>query len=530
MGKKHKRQNATNKAKPTPPVPPTATAPPQPADVVPPPPAPAAFEPPLTPPESPVFAPLPQPKDSAPPDKPADVIRTALDHLSLGFPGAAYAALQSALPGLHAGRSADKKAQEQEQVDKQAFLVRSVQTRLEGKDWTGALASLDAAERGWKALGRAAPWEGVRWRLEGLEGAKKWGELERVTSTSLVGHPSSAQYRLYYLALAQYQLGKIEAAIGTAERALKARMGEDRIVEKVKSLLDRMHTTLGHKTAGKEAFQAQKFDEASKLYTSALFAEGENLIIRSLLFSNRALVYLKLIKLSASITDCDTCLSLTPRFAKALHTRSKAHLALGDLDAAIQDLDRAVAASAVGSEEWRMFERERKEAKEKKEAKEREEREKREKARKEAEERRREEYEKTHPDLYKVLDVPRTASQDEIRKAFYTAARQHHPDKGGDEAKFKEIQAAYEVLGDEEKRARYDAGEESDDMDDFFHPFFFFDFLFAGARPRAAAGGGGRGDRGGASDGRGGGGAGAGAGRGGGGARGRGARGRGRGR
>ena len=60
------------------------------------------------------------------------------------------------------------------------------------------------------------------------------------------------------------------------------------------------------------------------------------------------------------------------------------------------------------------------------------------------------------PDYYKTLGVPRTASQDEIKKAFRKLARTHHPDAGGDEAKFKEINEAYEVLSDQKKRDLYD--------------------------------------------------------------------------
>ena len=60
-------------------------------------------------------------------------------------------------------------------------------------------------------------------------------------------------------------------------------------------------------------------------------------------------------------------------------------------------------------------------------------------------------------DYYEVLGVSKTASPDEIKKAFRKAAVQHHPDKeGGDETKFKEINEAYEVLKDQQKRQRYD--------------------------------------------------------------------------
>jgi DnaJ family protein A protein 2 len=59
-----------------------------------------------------------------------------------------------------------------------------------------------------------------------------------------------------------------------------------------------------------------------------------------------------------------------------------------------------------------------------------------------------------------VLGVSKTASQDEIKKAFRKIALKEHPDKGGDPEKFKAAQAAYDVLGDERKRAAYDEGGE----------------------------------------------------------------------
>lgn len=60
-------------------------------------------------------------------------------------------------------------------------------------------------------------------------------------------------------------------------------------------------------------------------------------------------------------------------------------------------------------------------------------------------------------DYYEVLGVNKSASQDEIKKAYRKAALKHHPDKeGGDEEKFKEASEAYEVLSSSEKKQRYD--------------------------------------------------------------------------
>jgi len=60
-------------------------------------------------------------------------------------------------------------------------------------------------------------------------------------------------------------------------------------------------------------------------------------------------------------------------------------------------------------------------------------------------------------DYYDILGVSKTATEEEIKKAFRKKAHEHHPDKkGGDEAKFKELNEAYQVLGNKDKRAQYD--------------------------------------------------------------------------
>src|ERR1700722_9662643 len=80
-------------------------------------------------------------------------------------------------------------------------------------------------------------------------------------------------------------------------------------------------------------------------------------------------------------------------------------------------------------------------------------------------------------DYYEVLGVGRGASEADIKKAYRKLAREHHPDRNpGDkqaEARFKEIQDAYDVLSDKNKRAQYDQ------------------FGFAGPQPGAGGGPGG---------------------------------------
>jgi DnaJ-class molecular chaperone len=63
-------------------------------------------------------------------------------------------------------------------------------------------------------------------------------------------------------------------------------------------------------------------------------------------------------------------------------------------------------------------------------------------------------------DPYDVLGVAKTASEAEIKKAFRSLAKKYHPDtKGGDKKKFQEVSAAYDIVGDKEKRTKFDAGQ-----------------------------------------------------------------------
>ncbi len=77
-------------------------------------------------------------------------------------------------------------------------------------------------------------------------------------------------------------------------------------------------------------------------------------------------------------------------------------------------------------------------------------------------------------DYYKLLGLARNATKEEVKKAYRSLAHKFHPDKGGDEKRFKEINEAYQILSDERKRTQYDQ----------------FGQVFEGGDPRAGAGGG----------------------------------------
>eukprot|EP00927_Polykrikos_kofoidii_P003985 TRINITY_DN1158_c0_g1_i12.p1 TRINITY_DN1158_c0_g1~~TRINITY_DN1158_c0_g1_i12.p1 ORF type:complete len:515 (-),score=101.08 TRINITY_DN1158_c0_g1_i12:469-2013(-) len=93
--------------------------------------------------------------------------------------------------------------------------------------------------------------------------------------------------------------------------------------------------------------------------------------------------------------------------------------------------------------------------------------------------------------FYTELGVDKNAGADEIKKAYRKLAVKHHPDKGGDPEKFKEITRAYEVLSDSDKRSKYDKyGEEGLDGEGGSDPTDIFESFFGGGR--RGGGGGGR--------------------------------------
>jgi molecular chaperone DnaJ len=94
-------------------------------------------------------------------------------------------------------------------------------------------------------------------------------------------------------------------------------------------------------------------------------------------------------------------------------------------------------------------------------------------------------------DYYKILGVGKGASSDEIKKAFRKLAHQYHPDKqGGSEEKFKEINEAYQVLGDAEKRKKYDQfGSDFEQQGGFGGAGSWEDFMRAARGQGGQAGG-----------------------------------------
>lgn len=86
----------------------------------------------------------------------------------------------------------------------------------------------------------------------------------------------------------------------------------------------------------------------------------------------------------------------------------------------------------------------------------------------------------TMKDYFTILGVNAEASEDDIKRAYRTLAMKHHPDRGGDQAKFQEIQEAYSVLTDPQRRAEWEAQRHGNPFGQGMPGGFHFNFNFGG--------------------------------------------------
>ena len=210
-------------------------------------------------------------------------------------------------------------------------------------------------------------------------------------------------------------------------------------------MLKRVRKLTKVKAAGNAAFKARDFTGAVDAFSEALALDPDHKSYNAKLHANRAAAYLKLGALDEAEQDCSQAITLDPEYAKAFARRGSIRLQKELYQEAVYDYERATSLDP----ESRNFQSELRKAK--KELK-----------------------KSLRKDLYKILEVPKSASGAEIKKAYRKLARKWHPDKlatKSDEEKakaeviFKDIQLAYGILSDTEKRAQYDEGFEVSDID-----------------------------------------------------------------
>eukprot|EP01061_Rhynchopus_euleeides_P020694 TRINITY_DN3360_c0_g1_i1.p1 TRINITY_DN3360_c0_g1~~TRINITY_DN3360_c0_g1_i1.p1 ORF type:complete len:489 (+),score=205.31 TRINITY_DN3360_c0_g1_i1:95-1561(+) len=182
-------------------------------------------------------------------------------------------------------------------------------------------------------------------------------------------------------------------------------------------------------------FKDRKFEEAEAKYSEVLAIDPHNKKMNSVVFNNRAAARKSLKKFEEAAADCTKAIEADEYFTKALLRRSRIYEDLERWDDAVRDMQSAVDIDQNNESELRNLKKRVKMAKRK--------------------------------NFYKILGVSRDAEDREIKRAYYVAAKEWHPDKWQStseeekekaEAKFKEIGEAWAILSDPTKRRKYDMG------------------------------------------------------------------------
>ncbi|XP_039279076.1 dnaJ homolog subfamily C member 7 isoform X2 [Nilaparvata lugens] len=214
------------------------------------------------------------------------------------------------------------------------------------------------------------------------------------------------------------------------------------------------------KEEGNEAFKSGNLTQAYTLYSEALAIDPLNKVTNAKLHFNRATVASKLGRLNEAVSECTSALALDENYLKALLRRAKCYMDLAQYEDAVNDYEKAYQMDKSIDNKRLLMDAKLELRK------------------------------SLRKDYYKILGVEKTASTDDIKKAYRKRALVHHPDRHANasegekkeqEKKFKEVGEAYGILSDPKKRVRYDNGQdlEDNDMGSRIDPNTVFQAFFA---------------------------------------------------
>ena len=193
-----------------------------------------------------------------------------------------------------------------------------------------------------------------------------------------------------------------------------------------------------NKDAGNKLFREEKYEEACQQYSQALSVDKSHARVNAKLYCNRAACHLKLSRFSEAVEDCSKAISLDTGYKKAYHRRVLAFTENEEFEQAVKDCETLVKLDVTSKEYLDLLKDCRTKLRDSK-----------------------------NKDFYKIIGVERSASVEDIKRAYKKAALVHHPDRhavADDNIKnfhlrrFKELGEAYAVLSDAGKRAEYDRG------------------------------------------------------------------------
>ncbi|WAQ82388.1 hypothetical protein PtA15_2A705 [Puccinia triticina] len=355
------------------------------------------------------------------PPTPKNILRLVRCHLPLGQLYHARQALKQLLE--HAPESPDAR-KEDRRLAKLDTILNTLRRDRERQDWSMLLIGLDRLQKELDAGPlKAKDW--LVWKAEALCGQKKWDEAKAICNELVRACPSDPE-GLYCRAKVMYSQGNLTATVSHCQEAMRC----DPDLANARTLLRQARTIESLKEAGNTAFKAADYKTAIDKYLEAGSVDPANESLAITLDSNRAQALLKSALFPEAIDLCCKILRTDKNHFKALRTRARARKAHNELRPALADFENAAKIAPTPKEKSEILN----------------------------------DIKNTkiliargkYVDHYKVLGVSRNASDDEIKKAFRKQSLIHHPDKGGNEEKFKEVNESYTVLQDAQARRRFD--------------------------------------------------------------------------
>jgi len=289
-------------------------------------------------------------------------------------------------------------------------------------------------------------------RAECLVYLNRYQEAQEITSDLIRGDGTNAD-AIYIRGLCLYYQDNIEKAFTHFQQVL--RFAPDHT--KAREAYKRAKTLKQKKDDGNAAFRSGNLAAAYDIYCEALLIDSNNVFTNAKLYFNRALVSHKLNKLNQAVEDCTLAIKLDETYVKAYIKRGKCYLELEMYEEAVRDYEKVYKLDETSANHALLQE-----------------------AKLELKKSKRKDY-------YKILGVGRSASEDEIKKAYRKRALVHHPDRHSNapddikkeqEKKFKELGEAYSILSDPKKKSRYDCGQDIENSGDY-DPYNIFQTFYS---------------------------------------------------
>ena len=229
---------------------------------------------------------------------------------------------------------------------------------------------------------------------------------------------------------------------------LLSRTQDNKLIAKTNKLAKKLEEIQKEKDKANECFKNNNFDEAINKYTNLLSMDTNNKLFNALILSNRALCYYKKKELFKALHDINSSIKLNGNYWKSYRRRANINIELKYSEQAKDDLKKVLELDPLNKEAISLLDDIQKEERMSKKR-----------------------------DFYKLLNVNKFSSQDEIRRNFKKLVIKWHPDKNNQseeqkeyaEKMFKDINEAYSILSDEKKKQIYDNGGHPDDPNSEFY-------------------------------------------------------------